>query len=44
LRAHIHDAFGDGRSVDYRRRRANEGLVGVMEASLGRCAERLMRM
>jgi hypothetical protein len=43
-RAHVHDAFGDGGSVDYRRRRENEGLVGVLEASLGRCAERLMRM
>jgi hypothetical protein len=36
--------FGVGGSVDYRRRRENEGLVGVLEALLGRCAERLMRM
>ncbi len=43
-RAHVHDAFGDGGSFDYRQRRKNEGLVGVLEASLGRCAERLMRM
>jgi hypothetical protein len=43
LRAHVHDAFGDSGGVDYRRRRENEGLVGVLEASLGRCAERLMQ-
>jgi hypothetical protein len=43
-RAHVHDAFGDGGSIDYRRRRKNEGLVRVLEALLGRCPERLMRM
>ncbi len=32
------------RSTHERRRRENEGLVGVLEALLGRCAERLMRM
>ncbi len=42
--AHVHDAFSDSGSIDYRQRRKNEGLVGVLEASLGRCAERLMRM
>ncbi len=31
-------------STHERRRRENKGLVGVLEASLGRCAERLMRM
>jgi hypothetical protein len=32
------------RSTHERRRRENEGLVEVLEALLGRCAERLMRM
>ncbi len=32
------------RSTHERRRHENEGLVRVLEALLGRCAERLMRM
>ncbi len=32
------------RSTHERRRRKNKGLVRVLEALLGRCAERLMRM
>jgi hypothetical protein len=32
------------RSTHERRRHENEGLVGVLDASLGRCTDRLMRM
>ncbi len=32
------------RSTHERQRRENKGLVGVLEASLGRCTDRLMRM